>query len=83
LLAYRRTFGSGWDFPAVLAANLQDQNVGTTDNIVQLGYVRCGLASGPCNGSIPNDGKMYPIFTPNDNATGVIALASWYHGERP
>lgn len=72
--------GLNWDIPWVLPANLQ---FNTTDpsRIIQIGYARCGrpVADGPCNGDIPNDGKMHFVYTPADNSGGGLRLADgWY-----
>jgi hypothetical protein len=69
-------FGTEYDSPAVLLANIQDF-ASATSNIVQVGYARCGAVL-PC-GDVPNDGRPHPVYTKDDDAGGVGYLASWYH----
>lgn len=66
-----------WSYPLVLAANMELN----ADQIVQLGYMRCGAPNGaPCD-NVPNDGKVHFIYTPVDNAGGQIKLADgWANG---
>jgi len=74
-------FGSQWDEPFVLGATIQDYNSDTTNNIVQIGYARCGYPSGigaNCGG-VPADNNMYLVYTNSDHAGGAEHLATWYH----
>jgi hypothetical protein len=69
-------FGSQYDVPFVLAANIQDYGDATTSNIVQLGYGRCEISG--C--IIPADSNQHLLYTPSDHAGGAVASAeSWYH----
>lgn len=78
------TFGTQYDEPFVLLANLQDYNDSTTHNIVQVGYARCGVPAGyQCPGLMPPDGNMYLIWTPSDHSTGAVTAATWYDAGGP
>lgn len=67
-----------WDYPLVLPANIQKG----TDQIVQIGYLKCEAPGSDqwCGiSNIPNDGNHHFVYTFNDNEGGNLYLAdSWY-----
>jgi hypothetical protein len=70
---------SSWDMPFMLVTLQRDLFVNDPNNIVQIGYARCGRPSISCNG-IPNDGAPHFVYTRGDNTGGLFFIFdTWYH----
>ncbi len=68
-------WGTGWDVPWILGANLQNSAAGTDGRIVQIGFGRCDstCVSGWLRG------QELLVWTASDVSGGSMYLATWWN----